>query len=267
MPTRPVPDGLAAALRAVHGVERAAVGKDQRRRAAQATSVLMLAAVDAGWQVTEIGRVIGMRRHAASRRVVAARDRRHPTGLAVPSPPPRRAPRPSDLLRVPVEQRDWLSTQEAADHAHVPIVALRTWRRGGLLPATRALNRTRNLYARADLQRVINAPRYNARGVNHQAVRAILHTLQGPPLSHRLRQNRSVIPSPPGPSGSLRTSTSSTAPSTTRSWLRLTPEHRPGRRSRAQRHHPRDVRPAHPGRLSQLFASPQGGTTSRTPLQ
>ena len=84
---RALPAELMHALCLVAAVKRAAVLPTQWHRAVTASSRLMLAAVNAGWQVTEVGRVMGMDRHAASKRVNTARRSDTPgTSLAVPSP-------------------------------------------------------------------------------------------------------------------------------------------------------------------------------------
>jgi hypothetical protein len=112
-----------------------------------ANSRLMLAAVNAGWQVSEIAAVMGLSRHAASKRVQAARREVGAddlAGLAIPAPPPRPVPvSPLAILRTPVETRDWLSAPEAMALAGISFRTLTGWRRHGLLPNTRWLNRAR----------------------------------------------------------------------------------------------------------------------------
>ncbi len=97
----------------------------------------MLAAVGAGWTRTEIGAVLGMKYQAVAARVATARTR---YGDATPAllgdTPLDRPPNPAAVLCRPVEQREWLTVNEAAQLAGCHILTVRNWRLGGLLPNT-----------------------------------------------------------------------------------------------------------------------------------
>ncbi|WP_375491976.1 hypothetical protein [uncultured Jatrophihabitans sp.] len=170
-----MPDALAQVLRIVSELERVSHNTAQWHRTIRANSRLMLAAVNAGWQVTEIAAAMGLERHAASKRVQAARREygsAELVGVDVPqAPPPQRTVKPSplEILHTPVETRDWLSAPEAMALAVISFGALTAWRKHGLLPNTRWLNPTQALYARGDLELVMAAPR-TGRGVDHAAV-------------------------------------------------------------------------------------------------
>lgn len=172
---RALPPGLAAVLGAARRLEATAETTGQWHAAVHANSRLLLTAVNAGWMVTEIGRALGIDRHAASKRLQRAR-REFGTddvaGLTVPQPPPRPLPvSPLAILHTPVEGRDWLSASEATTFAGVSYSCLTLWRKGGLLPSTRWLNPTQALYSRSDLNRILRAPR-TRRGADHEAVLA-----------------------------------------------------------------------------------------------
>jgi hypothetical protein len=88
----------------------------------------------------------------------------------VTQPPPRPS-RPLDVLKLPVNERQWLTLHEAASHAGRSLEAVRRWRRFGLLPNTQTISPTRMLYLRADLDRVTSAPQYRRGGVDRIGLR------------------------------------------------------------------------------------------------
>ncbi len=173
MPVRTLPPDLKVVLRRAADLERATVGLRQFRAVTRANSRLMLAAVNAGWMVSEVAVAMGLNRHAASKRIQHARrvfGSDDLAGLDVPPPPPRPIPvSPLAILHTPVETRDWLSAPEAMRLAGISFGTLTAWRRHGLLPNTRWLNRAQALYARSDLERVMAAP-HTGRGIRVDAV-------------------------------------------------------------------------------------------------
>lgn len=127
---------------------------------------------------------MGLQRHAASKRVQAARRAYGdftPAGVNVPhapSPPERARVSPLAILHTPVESRDWLSAPEAMELAAISFGSLTAWRKHALLPNTRWLNRAQALYFRADLEQVMSAPR-TGRGVDHKAALALIDDSSG----------------------------------------------------------------------------------------
>jgi len=98
-------------------------------------------------------------------------------GLDVPGPP---AP-PAALPEIPLKEREWLRAREATAFVGVCYETLTQWRKAGLLPATTRVDRSKCLYSRADLQRVMSAPRRGKVGVSRPAVLAAIHS--GSPTS------------------------------------------------------------------------------------
>lgn len=92
--SRNLPDDLIARLRSACAVEAAAETPVQQRNAVATTGVLMFAAVEAGWKVTDTARVMDLGLSTASNRVRDARARRGdaPGGLLVEEPADVRAP-------------------------------------------------------------------------------------------------------------------------------------------------------------------------------
>ncbi|WP_375477533.1 helix-turn-helix domain-containing protein [uncultured Jatrophihabitans sp.] len=128
----------------------------------------MLAAVNGGWTVTELAAVVGLKRHAASKRVNFARRASGPAlGVDVPAPLP--VPERLAILEQPLGEREWFSTREAWQYADVSEHTVHNWLRQGLLPNTDRLGGS-FLILRADLDRVTRAPRYNGRGVDSRAL-------------------------------------------------------------------------------------------------
>jgi hypothetical protein len=86
----------------------------------------------------------------------------------------RRAPGPASgsvgRAAPPAEEWEWLTAVEAAEFAGCGPYTVRNCRRGGLLPNTQHPSPKVYLY-RADLQRVMRAPRYN-HGVSYRTLRA-----------------------------------------------------------------------------------------------
>lgn len=174
MPARELPDDLAALLERARAVETAAATSSQRQNAATATTRLLLACLDAGWRLFELQAAAGLKRSTAQRRVTNARTRGlEPAAVVVPLPPARRRKR-SDVWRTPVEQREWLSVQEAADFAGVNVSTIARWRRAGVLPNTTWTSSVQALYLRADIIRVAVQPRWRNGGVRLDHVRAMI---------------------------------------------------------------------------------------------
>ena len=169
-----MPPELVHVLRTARRLEGMAATQAQRRAAIRATLVLLRACADAGWRGFELADLAGLAAPAVRQRVSAARRRGdHLTGLHIPEPLVAR--RPLALLATPVEQREWLRIDEAARLARVSRATLRSWRRAGLLPNTHWVTARYPLGLRADLLRVLRAPRDRyGRGVDHQAVRVLL---------------------------------------------------------------------------------------------
>jgi hypothetical protein len=55
-----------------------------------------------------------------------------------------------------------------------PREPLRQWRLSSLLPNTKVISRANLRYSRANLERIIAAPRYNNMGVSRKAVRGMI---------------------------------------------------------------------------------------------
>lgn len=170
MSVRELPASLLADLRRVRALEAGGLLPHQARQAMRATNVLMLAAVEAGWTRGEIANALGMNRNAVQNRVVEARARlgSQPPALVVDHPLDKPPPR-SSALALPLAQREWLTIGEAGDFAGVSRSAIRLWRLRGMLPHTDQATPSLYLYLRADLERIMSAPRRN-NGVDHTAV-------------------------------------------------------------------------------------------------
>lgn len=163
---RPLPDDLAAALRAARAVEDAAVTMDQWRRAVRPTGRLMLACSEAGWTSDQVGKVFGLSGVAVRNRVKVARAAGADTvGLVVPARP---AP------PVPLAEREWLTLAEAVEVTGARPDTIRAWRWMGLLPNSRRVNHSRVLMFRGDLERVLAGPRRGRCGVDRLALAAEL---------------------------------------------------------------------------------------------
>lgn len=168
---RRLPRELRDALHRLAALEAAADTHAQRRAAMAASTRLVLAARVRGWTVTELAADLNVEPATLRRRVRLARARgERPAAVNVPDPPPRYTG-PLAVLRVPAQEREWLRFSEAVAFAGVSPETVRSWRRAGLLPNCRQVNPHFHLYLRADLRRVLAAPRYNRHGASHQAVR------------------------------------------------------------------------------------------------
>lgn len=162
---RTLPAELAAALERARATEAAADTQQRRSFAVAATARLLVAAVDAGWTMTEIAPVAGLKRSTAQRRAAVARARgADGRGLNVPLAPTRTATRP-EVLAAPRGEREWLTAPEAAELAGVDRSTIARWRRAGVLPNTWWITTTRPLYLRADILRLARAPRWRNGGV------------------------------------------------------------------------------------------------------
>lgn len=110
-----------------------------------------------------------MNRHAASKRIIVARERGGQwPGLNVPEGPTRRPPSPLAVLRHPLDQREWLTSREALAHAKITQHTIVAWRELGLLPRSVQVNGFRWLYLRADFDHVLRAPRRDRRASTGQ---------------------------------------------------------------------------------------------------
>lgn len=176
MVPRDLPTELVAALRRARDVEQVAFdagGRRQQRQAVAGPAAIMLAAVEAGWKQTEIAAAAGIQRQAVAKRLKTARSRYGDQVPALLLDAPLEAPDPLAILKRPVEQRQWLTPKEAATSAGCHEFTIRNWLQAGLLPNTQTARR-RRLILRADLERVVKGPRYNAHGVSYAAMSADL---------------------------------------------------------------------------------------------
>ena len=82
----------------------------------------------------------------------------------------RAAGAPAALPEIPLREREWLRAREATAFVGVCYETLTRWRKAGLLPVTTRVDRSKCLYSRADLQRVMSAPRRGKVGVPRPAV-------------------------------------------------------------------------------------------------
>ena len=171
---RQIPDELEHALRKARVVELAADRHDQRLAAIAASTNLLRAAVEAGWRVSELAPVMGLKAVTARKRIAGARRVRPVSAGGLTVPAPARKVTIGDYLRLPVEQRDWLTFGEACALTGLSTNGLRNWRLAGLLPNTRWVHPKKGLYLRSDLSRVLAAPPYNNRGHSHAAARQLI---------------------------------------------------------------------------------------------
>ena len=161
MAARPLPADLADALASMRRVEDAAVMRPQRLAAIRATTGLVHRARTEGWTCVELAPALGLSMHTLWRRVQVAPADEQLHGVVVTPPPPKNDHRPPP---VPPEDREWLTLREALAVAGIKSkMTLYRWRSRGMLPNTKT-NRTRFLYARTDLERMLRQPR-NGRGV------------------------------------------------------------------------------------------------------
>ena len=127
-------EAAAAALRTVLAVERAAQGV-QRQAARRATGRLILAYLDVGWTQHAGAAATGLSARTIGARAAQARATSDPVaGLVIARP--RRTPGTAR-----VDELDWLRPGQAAALMGVHVNQLWTWRRAGLLPATRVTGR------------------------------------------------------------------------------------------------------------------------------
>lgn len=165
MSGRELPESLTTVLFLARDLETSARGSHRERAAIAATSVLLLAAIDAGWQQLELARALGMKLGTVHKRIQSARQS-HPdgTGVVVDAPLDR-PPAPLAVLRRPVDQRGWLTVTEAAAYLGKDPETVRNWLNRGVLPNTDRRVANRHLYLRADLDRVMAAPRRGKRQI------------------------------------------------------------------------------------------------------
>ena len=147
-----LPEAAAAALRTVLAVERAAHGV-QRQAARRATGRLILAYLDVGWTQPAVAAAMGLSARTIGARAAAARATSDPVaGVVIAAPTrPRRTPGTAR-----VDELDWLRPGQAAALMGVHVNQLWTWRRAGLLPATRVTAGGHCRYARSDLLAVLH---------------------------------------------------------------------------------------------------------------
>lgn len=149
-------------LQRVRTVEQCAATPEQRRRAAAGSAVLFAAARLAGWESTEIAKVVGLTPSGVRLRTGAV-PTEAAAGLAVPPRPPRRAPK--------LDPAEWLTARRAVAYTGIAPRTLGLWRDAGLLPNTIRVSRSTMRYLRADLDLIMAAPKYHNRGVDYAAVR------------------------------------------------------------------------------------------------
>lgn len=137
----------------------------QQHRAITATTTLFVAAVDSGWRAVDLAGPMGMKPDTIRKRVRDARSSsRPPSGLDLP---PAGEPDPMlAVLSTPADEREWLTGREVAELAGISMFTVRNWSAAGLLPNARKLPSNRVLYLRADILRVMRAPRYNELGAS-----------------------------------------------------------------------------------------------------
>ena len=140
--------------------------RPQQFAAVRATTLLVVGARAEGWMVTELAGALGLK-VATLRKRLESIEAAPPTGGLAITPPAPTMPAPP----LPVEQREWLATAEAAAAAVVTSEAIAQWYRAGLLPNTQRRGKVQLRYARSDLERVLAAPRHGRRGVSWAAVR------------------------------------------------------------------------------------------------
>jgi hypothetical protein len=137
----------------------------------------MLGAVNEGWRIIDLARVLDLDSSAARKRVQSARERYGDVrpALVVPEPP-RPLPKAFDVLKTPVEDREWLSLAEAIACTDHSTETIKQWRRLGLLPNTDRVGPNWLLYLRADLKRVLTAPEYKRGDVDRTALLEAIST-------------------------------------------------------------------------------------------
>jgi hypothetical protein len=169
--TRTLPGDLTASLHRARAVEHAAVTRPQRLAAVHATTMLILAARQEGWTISELAPPLDLSQVTVRRRIDRARHRPAAHGLTIPPAPP-----PSDHVAppLPVEEREWLTVHEASALAGVAPRSLSQWWRAGLMPATHRAGKHRLRYSRTDLERIMTARRDGAFGVSWPVVRAAI---------------------------------------------------------------------------------------------
>ena len=106
---------LAEVLGRAHALEAVADSRERASQARRATARLLLAAVDAGWRISELAPVVGLKRTTAQRRVATARRIGVTTAGIQVEPPPASAPRRTEITGTPVRDQEWLTSGEAAD--------------------------------------------------------------------------------------------------------------------------------------------------------
>lgn len=137
-------------------------------------------AVSAGWRRTELADALGIEAPAAQKRVQAARERYGDIRPALLiDGPPRRRQKPLGILKTPVAEREWLSLDEVIAFTRHSAEVIKQWRQYGLLPNTQRVAPTRLLYLRADLRRVLSAPRRGEVGIDREA---LLATIRAAPV-------------------------------------------------------------------------------------
>lgn len=147
-----MPAELVAALRRARQAERRAFTRRQLGDAVRATAALVHDAHTQGWLYSELAPVLGISESTVRQRASRVEDRD--------------APQPAN--------DEWLTVSDASRFAGVSPGLLNQWYRAGLLPRTQRRGKVRLLYARSDLQRVLDAPHYGKRGVSWVAVRTII---------------------------------------------------------------------------------------------
>ena len=113
----------------------------------------ILAYLDVGWTQPAIAAAMGLSARTIGARAAQARATSVPVAGIVITAPPRPRPTPG---RARVDELDWLRPGQAAALMGVHVNQLWTWRRAGLLPATRVTAGGHCRYARSDLLAVLH---------------------------------------------------------------------------------------------------------------
>ena len=171
---RRLPVDLEQQLQCAVEREAGAQSRGRRTEAIAETSLILLAAYDCGWRLVELAEAAGLQPSTVSARVRHARRSGRPMSIEVVAPP-------APVGELPLDQREWLKAGDACAVAGVTYTTLRQWRECGLLPTSRRVTTRLYLYARADLDKIIAAPRLPNSGIDRRAVLATLAPYAGSP--------------------------------------------------------------------------------------
>lgn len=160
--TRHLPSDLEAVLSTVRRVEHAAATRRQLLDAIHGTTGLVHRARAEGWTCVDLAPALGLSVLTLRRRChVAPADPDDLHGVMVTPPPPKPTHKAPAL---PSDDREWLTMPEALTVTGIKSkMTLYRWLRDGM-PQNTQTDRTRFLYSRSDLERILALPR-NGRGV------------------------------------------------------------------------------------------------------